>query len=79
MSEFDPRRSAYLYDSLNEHWLRWRPEYAERWREAKKAKAGNVNFDGMLFRGWLAIEEGEAAGISGRDTVVFNANVRPIR
>lgn len=79
MSDFDPRRSAYLYDSLNEHWLRWRPEYAERWREARNEKRGVVNFDGMLFQGWLEIEEADAAGISGRDAVMFNANVWPIR
>jgi hypothetical protein len=36
MNAFDPTRPALVYDEMNDQFLKWRPEWAESYREETK-------------------------------------------
>jgi hypothetical protein len=54
MSEFEPTKPAVLHDQLNDKMVAWTGEDVASWRAySNPHRAGVVEWDGLLFDGWV--------------------------
>ena len=58
MSEFDPSEPVLLHDRLSNRTLPWSPAFRVSYeRTARELVPGMVAYDGLLFDGWMMVED----------------------
>ena len=56
MDTFNPDMPCRVHDGLNDIILDWRPEWAEDYRRwAGEHDTGVIEWDGLLFDGWMPV------------------------
>jgi len=48
---FDPTRPTDVHDQLNDKIIRWKPEWAQTWRDPRDQAPGVIEWDGLLLDG----------------------------
>jgi len=63
MRDFNPSKSAEVYDELNDVWFEWKPEWAKSWREfatPNEPDGSTMLWDGDIIAGWRPLRKGKA-------------------